>query len=35
VTLRGWRPVGGYAIQFDFSDGHNTGLYTFEYLRSL
>lgn len=35
ITLRSWRPVGGYAIQFDFSDGHNTGLYTFEYLRAL
>lgn len=35
VTVRGWRPVGGYAIQFDFSDGHNTGLYTFDYLRHL
>lgn len=35
VTLTGWRLIGGYAIQFDFSDGHNTGLYGFEYLRKL
>ncbi len=35
VTVRDWRIIGGYAIQFDFSDGHNTGLYTFEYLRAL
>ena len=35
VTVRDWRMVGGYAIQFDFSDGHNTGLYTFVYLRAL
>ena len=35
VLVRGWRPVGGYAIQFDFTDGHNTGLYTFDYLRQL
>jgi DUF971 family protein len=35
VSLRGWRGVGGYAIQFDFSDGHNTGLYTFDYLYQL
>ena len=35
VGVRGWRMIGGYAIQFDFSDGHNTGLYTFEYLRAL
>ena len=35
VTVRTWRPIGGYAFQFDFSDGHNTGIYTFEYLRKL
>ena len=28
-------PVGRYAYQFEWSDGHNTGLYTYEYLRSL
>jgi DUF971 family protein len=27
--------IGGYAVQFDFSDGHNTGLYGFEYLKKL
>ena len=26
--------VGRYAIQIDWSDGHNTGIYTFEQLRS-
>lgn len=35
VTVKNWRVIGGYAIQFDFSDGHNTGLYGFEYLRGL
>jgi len=35
VTVRDWRIIGGYAVQFDFSDGHNTGLYTFDYLRAL
>jgi DUF971 family protein len=35
VTVRDWRIIGGYAIQFDFSDGHNTGLYTYDYLRAL
>ena len=29
------RPVGNYAIRFDWSDGHTTGIYAFEYLRSL
>ena len=27
--------VGNYAIEFRWQDGHNTGIYTFEYLRSL
>lgn len=27
--------VGNYAIQFGWEDGHNTGIYTFDYLRSL
>lgn len=27
--------VGGYAIQPVWADGHNTGLFTFEYLRAL
>ena len=26
-------PVGHYAVRFDFSDGHGTGIYSFEYLR--
>ncbi|MBI4529784.1 MAG: DUF971 domain-containing protein [Deltaproteobacteria bacterium] len=28
-------PVGNYAIQFRWDDGHSTGIYTFDYLRSL
>jgi DUF971 family protein len=35
VQVRGWELVGNYAIRFDFSDGHRTGLYTFDYLRKL
>ncbi len=35
VTVVGWAQIGNYAIRFDFSDGHNTGLYSFDYLRSL
>jgi DUF971 family protein len=27
--------VGNYAIQFGWQDGHSTGIYTFDYLRSL
>ncbi len=31
--LRGWRNVGGYAIQPEWADGHDSGLYTFPYLQ--
>ena len=27
--------VGQYALQFEFSDGHHTGIYSFEHLREL
>ena len=29
------RSVGRYALQFDWSDGHDTGIYTFEYRRQI
>ncbi len=35
VTVVTWYPVGNYAIRFAFSDGHQTGLYSYELLRSL
>jgi DUF971 family protein len=35
VDLLGWTPIGNYAIRFRFSDGHQTGLYTYDYLREL
>lgn len=28
------RPVGNYAYNIQFSDGHNTGIFTFDLLRS-
>lgn len=28
-------PVGHYGIQFEWSDGHSTGIYAFDYLRAL
>ena len=28
-------PVGNYAVRIDFDDGHNTGLYSFEWLYEL
>lgn len=27
--------VGGYAIQFDWSDGHRSGVYSYVYLRGI
>lgn len=35
VEVLGWERVGNYALRFDFSDGHRTGLYSFDYLRAL
>jgi len=35
VRVLGWERIGNYALRFDFSDGHGTGLYTYDYLRRL
>jgi DUF971 family protein len=35
VEVIGWERVGNYAVRFDFSDGHRTGLYSYEYLLDL
>ena len=35
VTVTGWEQVGNYAIRFDFSDGHKTGLFSYDLLRQL
>lgn len=35
IQVIGWERVGNYALRFDFSDGHNSGLYSFDYLRQL
>jgi DUF971 family protein len=32
VTLAGLEPVGNYAVQPTFSDGHSTGIFSWEYL---
>jgi len=32
VTLTGLEPVGNYAVQPSFSDGHNSGIYSWDYL---
>jgi len=35
VKVTGWEMVGGYAIQFTFSDGHNTGIFSYDLIREL
>lgn len=35
VLVVGWEQVGNYALRFEFSDGHRTGLYSYIYLRRL
>jgi DUF971 family protein len=35
VGITGLDPVGNYAVQPTFSDGHNTGLFSFDYLYQL
>jgi DUF971 family protein len=35
LAINGMRPVGHYAYSIEFSDGHDTGIYTFELLREL
>jgi DUF971 family protein len=35
VEVRALQPVGSYAVQPVFSDGHNTGIYSWDYLYEL
>lgn len=35
VTVTGLEPVGNYGVQPMFSDGHGSGIYTWDYLYSL
>lgn len=35
VNITGIEPVGHYAVKLVFSDGHNTGLYSWDYLYAL
>ncbi len=35
VTILNIKPVGRYGLQFDWSDGHGAGIYTYERLREL
>ncbi len=35
VNISGIEPVGNYAVKLTFTDGHNTGLYSWDYLYDL
>ena len=35
VNITGIEPVGNYAVKLVFSDGHDTGLYSWDYLYDL
>ena len=35
VKLKKVEPVGNYAVKLEFDDGHNTGIYSWNYLISL
>jgi DUF971 family protein len=35
VTIKNVEPVGHYALRPTFSDGHDTGIYSWEYLHEL
>jgi DUF971 family protein len=35
VNIAGIEPVGQYAVKLSFSDGHDTGLYSWDYLYDL
>ena len=35
VTIEDIEPVGNYAIKLNFSDGHHTGIYSWDYLYNL
>ena len=35
AKLQDIRAVGNYAVEFRWKDGHSTGIYSYDYLRSL
>ena len=35
VTVLTWNFIGNYAVRFIFSDGHATGLFSWDYLREI
>ncbi|MBI2027177.1 MAG: DUF971 domain-containing protein [Deltaproteobacteria bacterium] len=35
LELKQVEPIGNYALQFRWSDGHNTGIYSLDFLRGM
>lgn len=35
IKINSFKPVGRYGLSVTFSDGHNTGIYTYEHLKSI
>lgn len=35
VKIRALNPIGNYALKITFDDGHDTGLYSWQYLKEL
>ena len=35
ITAKAAHAVGNYALQIDFNDGHATGIYSFDFLRTI
>ena len=35
LTAKSAHAVGNYALQIDFNDGHATGIFSFDYLRTI
>src|SRR3954454_10573121 len=35
MTVKDAQMIGNYAIKIEWSDGHDSGIYSFEYLRSI
>jgi DUF971 family protein len=35
LKMTGVEPVGNYAIRIDWNDGHNAGIYSYEYFRRI
>jgi DUF971 family protein len=35
VKARAAKPLGNYALQIEFTDGHSTGIYSYDHLRTI